>query len=150
MALTDLQSELLRLLAENRRKTAGSYVAGGLALNFVLGTPRASRDIDVFHDSAESLFMSWRADRAVLESHGFSVVPIREFPRFIEAEVSRDGFRTEIQWGSDAKTAASCVSSFCRVRERPWLFADIHAGVCRTSPLQSDGDRRMHHSARSV
>lgn len=55
MALTDLQGELLRLLAENRRKTAGNYVAGGLALNFVLGTPRASRDIDVFHDSAESL-----------------------------------------------------------------------------------------------
>lgn len=102
MALTDLQGELLRLLAENRRKTAGSYVAGGLALNFVLGTPRASRDIDVFHDSAESLFMSWRADRAVLEAHGFAVVPVRELPRFIEAEISRDGFRTEIQWGVDS------------------------------------------------
>jgi len=75
MALTSFQDELLRLLADNCCKTPGSYVAVGLALNFVLGTPCVSRDIDIFHDTVESL---------------------------IEAEVSRAGVRTEIQWGIDS------------------------------------------------
>ena len=33
MALSEFQSSILRLLAKNRRTAAGSYVAGGLALN---------------------------------------------------------------------------------------------------------------------
>jgi len=102
MALTAFQNELLRLLADNRCKTPGSYVAGGLALNFVLGTPCVSRDIDIFHDTAASLFASWRADRALLEESGYSVRALRELSTFIEAEVSRDGVRTEIQWGIDS------------------------------------------------
>ena len=40
MALTAFQSSVLRLLADNRRNNAESYVAGGLALNYKLGTPR--------------------------------------------------------------------------------------------------------------
>jgi len=102
MALTVLQREILGVLADNRRRTPGSYVAGGLALNFVLGTPRISRDIDIFHDSVEALFASWTADRAVLTEKGFSVSPLRELPSFIEAAVTRDGASTEIQWGTDS------------------------------------------------
>jgi len=102
MALTAFQGEVLRLLADNRRKTPGSYVAGGLALNFVLGTPRVSRDIDVFHDTTEALRMSWKADREVLEANGFSVVPLRECPTFLEANVSRGDSHTEVQWGVDS------------------------------------------------
>ena len=37
MALTAFQSSVLRLLADNRRSNAESYVAGGLALNYKLG-----------------------------------------------------------------------------------------------------------------
>ena len=59
MALTAFQSEVLRLLADNRRNNPESYVAGGLALNYTLGTPRVSRDVDVFHDSVEALAKSW-------------------------------------------------------------------------------------------
>jgi len=102
MALTAFQGEVLRLLADNRRKTPGSYVAGGLALNFVLGTPRVSRDIDIFHDSDQSLSASWKVDRAVLEENGFTVTPLRELPMFREAEVCRGDSHTEMQWGVDS------------------------------------------------
>ena len=102
MALTLFQSGILRLLAANRRKNEGSYVAGGLALNYRLGTPRLSRDIDIFHDSIEALVESWRLDRETLERAGYSVRPLRELRTFIEAEVAKDGERTEVQWGSDS------------------------------------------------
>jgi hypothetical protein len=47
MALTQLQSDILRRLAKNRSDT--SYLAGGLMLN--KNWPRRSDDIDIFHDS---------------------------------------------------------------------------------------------------
>lgn len=102
MALTDLQNELLRLLAKNRLDNPQSYVAGGLALNYVLGTPRLSRDIDIFHDSKEAMYQSWVTDRKTLEGYGCTVRPLREREYFIEAEVSLDGRRMEIQWGTDS------------------------------------------------
>jgi hypothetical protein len=102
MALTDFQSVILRCLARNRRENGGSYVAGGLALNYRLGEPRLSRDIDIFHDTVEALLESWRIDRDLLVQNGYSVRPLRELKTFIEAEVSKDGKRTEIQWGTDS------------------------------------------------
>ena len=102
MALTGYQSEILRLLAGNRKATAGSYVAGGLALNHSLGTPRLSRDIDIFHDSTKALAESWRIDRETLLGAGYSVTTLREWSNFIEAEVCRNGDHTEIQWGVDS------------------------------------------------
>ena len=102
MALTSFQSGILKSLAANRRANAGSYVAGGLALNYRLDEPRQSRDIDIFHDSVEALFESWRIDRATLEELGYTVAPRRELKTFIEAEVAKDGERTEIQWGTDS------------------------------------------------
>ena len=102
MALTDFQNELLRLLAQNRIANPESYVAGGLALNHRLGTPRLSRDIDIFHDSKEAMRRSWSADRVTLEAYGCTVRPLRELEYFIEAEVAKDGRRMEIQWGTDS------------------------------------------------
>ena len=102
MALTDFQNELLRLLAKNRMANPESYVAGGLALNHRLGTPRLSRDIDIFHDSKEAMVRSWEMDRATLLDCGCTVTPVRELKYFIEAEVEKDGRRMEIQWGTDS------------------------------------------------
>jgi len=102
VALTAYQRTILRVLADNRRRTPGSYVAGGLAFNFVLGTPRVSRDIDIFHDTVEALLASWTVDRQVLEASGYRVTPLRELKTFIEASVVRDGELTEIQWGVDS------------------------------------------------
>lgn len=102
MALTRFQSDILKLLADNRCGNEGSYVAGGLALNHALAAPRLSRDIDIFHDSIEALHASWRLDKASLEAAGYALRPIRELRTFIEVEVSKDGATTEIQWGSDS------------------------------------------------
>ena len=46
MAITPFQSGILKLLAVHRREKGESYVAGGVALNLLLDTPRRSRDID--------------------------------------------------------------------------------------------------------
>ena len=102
MALTPIQTSILRLLADNRLKNPGSYVAGGLAMNYVLGTPRVSRDIDVFHDTVDALLSSWASDRATLERNGYQVRVLRELPSFVEAAVGKDGTVTEIQWGTDS------------------------------------------------
>ena len=102
MALTAFQSEILRLLAANREANQESYVAGGLALNYRLKAPRISRDIDVFHDSRDALFQSWFSDKSTLETNGFQVKPLRELQTFVEAEISKGGSRTEIQWGVDS------------------------------------------------
>lgn len=102
MALTAVQRTILRLLADNRLKNPGSYVAGGLAMNYVLGMPRISRDIDVFHDSIDALIASWASDRETLERNGFKVRVLREMRSFVEAAVEKDGAVTEIQWGADS------------------------------------------------
>ena len=102
MALTDFQNGILRLLADNRRKNVGSYVAGGLALNHALSMPRTSRDIDIFHDSEEALYKSWLMDRKTLEGAGYCVGTKRELRTFIAADISKDGEHPEIQWGVDS------------------------------------------------
>ena len=40
-----------------------SYVAGGAALNALAAAPRVSRDIDLFHDTAEAVESSFEGDR---------------------------------------------------------------------------------------
>ena len=89
MALTSFQSSILKCLAANRRANVGSYVAGGLALNYRLDEPRQSRDIDIFHDSEKALFESWQMDRATLEELGYTVAPRRERNTFIEAVIAK-------------------------------------------------------------
>jgi hypothetical protein len=51
MALTQLQSDILRCLAKNRSQT--SYLAGGLMLN--KSWQRRSDDIAIFHDTDEEV-----------------------------------------------------------------------------------------------
>ena len=70
MAATPFQSAILRLLAARRQAVGESYVAGGVALNQLLLAPRRSRDIDLFHDTEESLAATWADDRALLGENG--------------------------------------------------------------------------------
>jgi hypothetical protein len=102
MALTEQQEVILRLLARNRIENPESYVAGGLAFNYKLDAPRLSRDIDIFHDSNKAMVRSWEMDRDTLVANGFDVKPMRILEYFIEAEVSKDGRRMEVQWGTDS------------------------------------------------
>jgi hypothetical protein len=77
-------------------------VAGGLALNHVLGGTRVSRDIDVFNDSGEALRAAYAADTAALRASGWRVAARRESEGFAEAVVSRGDEATDIQWARDS------------------------------------------------
>jgi hypothetical protein len=67
MALTQLQSDILRVLAKNRSET--SYLAGGLMLN--KNWQRRSGDIGIFHDSDEEVTATANADLATLDAAGY-------------------------------------------------------------------------------
>ena len=102
MALTDLQRRICRLLAANRIASGESYVAGGAALNEVIGTTRISRDVDLFHDTDEALESSWKADRALLEAEGLKVRVTRERTGLVEAEVGDDEDQVRLEWARDS------------------------------------------------
>ena len=73
-----------------------------IAFNHSIGTPRLSRDIDIFSDSIKAMQTSWKLDYESLVGYGYTVKVIREIRTFIEAEVIKNGERTEIQWGADS------------------------------------------------
>ncbi len=102
MALTAFQRDVCRLLAARRRAGGESYVAGGLALNELLRQPRRSRDMDLFHDTAEALAATWLADRAALEAAGYGLRVLRETTGLVEALVERAGTTLLIQWARDS------------------------------------------------
>jgi len=102
MALSDFQRELCQRLAQSRRDSGQSYVAGGAALNEIAASPRLSRDVDIFHDTLEALEATWRSDCAQLESAGYDILPVRTLTGFIEAEVSRGDNRVLMQWARDS------------------------------------------------
>ena len=89
MALTTIQRDVCRLLADERRRTGESYVPGGVAPGVALRTSRLSRDLDVFHDTEEAVARSWDRDRTTLERSDFVVKTLRERPGYVEAVVSR-------------------------------------------------------------
>ena len=55
MAVTEFQRSICRLIADHRKRSGVSYVAGGVVLNLLLEATRLSRDIDIFHDAEEAL-----------------------------------------------------------------------------------------------
>jgi Nucleotidyl transferase AbiEii toxin, Type IV TA system len=102
MALTPIQRRVCRLLADRRRASGESYVAGGVALNVALGTFRVSRDLDVFHDTAEAVARSADQDRALLRHSGYDVVVVRDQPGFVECVATAEGESLVIEWARDS------------------------------------------------
>jgi hypothetical protein len=102
MALTQFQREICRLISAQRIASGESYVAGGSALNCLIGAPRVSKDIDLFHDSAEAVLTSWEADRKLLSDKGYQVKPVREHAGFVEAVVGRGANSVILQWTADS------------------------------------------------
>jgi hypothetical protein len=102
MALTEIQRNVCRLLATNRIASGESYVAGAAALNELIDAARVSRDVDLFHDTAEAVVASWDADRMLLEQHGFRISLLRERPLFIEAEIASGNESVLLQWAQDS------------------------------------------------
>ena len=68
MAVTAFQSEVLKRIARSRIDGGETYIAGGLALNHLLGRPRVSSDIDVFNSSYSALERAADHDCAALEA----------------------------------------------------------------------------------
>jgi len=102
MALSPLQRDVCRLLADRRRSSGESYVAGGVALGEALASLRVSRDLDIFHDTTAAVASSWDADRQTLEQSGFSVQIVRERPGFVEAVAEKAGASLLIEWARDS------------------------------------------------
>jgi len=102
VALSEYQRGICQLIAANRRANGESYVAGGVALNTLLNTPRLSRDIDLFHDTDTALITSWLADRQLLQTAGYAVMVLRETAAFVEAVVSRHDESVLMQWARDS------------------------------------------------
>ena len=111
MALTQLQSDILRRLAGNRSET--SYLAGGLILN--RNWHRRSDDIDIFHDSDEEVTEAANADLAVLEAAGYKTH--RDFIVYgcVDATVSDGTSSTIIQWFAETRRRF-----FPLVRDEEW------------------------------
>jgi hypothetical protein len=120
MALTPHQRAICRLIAANRIARGEAYLAGGVALNELLGSTRVSRDIDLFHDTEEAVAATWAADRGLLEADGFEVVALRERPSFVEAQVRRSGESVLVQWARES------AFRFFPLVEHPELGLTLH------------------------
>jgi hypothetical protein len=96
--LSDLQSEILRLLA--RQRDPDSYVAGSTPLH--REGPRFSGDIDIFHGRAERAEAAALADAATLIAQGFAVEWLRRGPSMYAAAVRRGGEGTKLEWVTDS------------------------------------------------
>jgi hypothetical protein len=99
MALTQLQSDILRCLARNRSDT--SYLAGGLMLN--KNWQRRSDDIDIFHDTDEEVTGAANADLAVLVAAGYKTQIDFIIYGCVDATVSDATSSTIIQWFAETK-----------------------------------------------
>jgi hypothetical protein len=99
MALSKLQSDILRVLAKNRSET--SYLAGGLMLN--RNWQRRSDDIDIFHDTDEEVTGAANADLAALDAAGYKTHRDYIIYGCVDATVSDEKEATIIQWFAETK-----------------------------------------------
>jgi hypothetical protein len=111
MAISQLQQDILLSIAKNRSET--SYIAGGVALNE--NWARLSDDIDVFHDTDEEIGTSADKDIATLKADGFRVNVVVNVYGCAEAEVSKGGKSTIIQWMSETR-----IRFFPLMRDAEW------------------------------
>lgn len=102
MALTAFQRRVCVVLADQRKRSGESYVAGGVALNELLAGARRSRDIDLFHDTEAALVATRTDDRAALEAAGLRVEVARELRAFVEARVSDATDAVLVEWAQDS------------------------------------------------
>ena len=100
MPLTPFQSEVLRVIAANRRME--SHIAGGIALNADPASARLSNDIDIFHDEIAAVAIASEADLLSLRSAGYSVERLVWQDTFRRASVERDGGSVKIDWAHDS------------------------------------------------
>ena len=137
MAVTAFQAKILKLLASNRVRNGETYVAGGLALNHQLRTPRVSEDIDVFNNSYEAMTAAADIDRAALVAAGYEVKLKRERDFIVEVTVSDGGETTDIQWVQDS------AYRFFPLVEDELLGVTLHPFDLATNKLLALAGRRV-------
>src|SRR5262249_31316180 len=111
MALTQLQSDILRHLARNRSDT--SYLAGGLILN--KNWQRRSDDIDIFHDTDEEVTQAAEADLAILDAAGYKTHTDFIIYGCVDATISDGKSETIIQWFAETR-----LRFFPLVKDEEW------------------------------
>jgi hypothetical protein len=100
MPLGDFEKSILRLLAVNRNPE--SYIAGATVFLRREDSLRQSQDIDVFHDTVQSLQQAARQDTAVLEQNGYTLVWADQQEMFRRVVVSKGGKSTKMEWAYDS------------------------------------------------
>ena len=100
MPIGDFEREVLRSIAANRNPD--SYLGGATVLHQSTDSPRASRDVDIFHDTTESLARSVEQDVSALRQAGFQVELGKPQGTFQRAQIERGGRCTKIEWVFDS------------------------------------------------
>ncbi|GDY21529.1 hypothetical protein LBMAG56_28760 [Verrucomicrobiota bacterium] len=100
MPLGPFESEVLRLLAGNRNPD--SYVGGATVLHQAPDSPRASADIDVFHDTAPAVHDAATRDTATLQAAGYDVRIVSRQECFCRAIVTQGPATTKLEWVQDS------------------------------------------------
>lgn len=100
MPLRAFEKGILLLLASQRNPE--SFVAGATVLLRDEHSHRRSQDIDIFHDTAESLAVCATHDCQVLQEHGYAVQMDAEHETFRRAVVLKEAEKTKIEWVFDS------------------------------------------------
>lgn len=100
MPLGPFEREVLHLLA--RHRSPDSYVGGATVLHQAPDSPRASADIDMFHDTAEAVHKAAERDTAVLRATGYTVEIVSHQESFCRGIVTRDELKTKLEWVQDS------------------------------------------------
>jgi hypothetical protein len=100
MPLTPLQKRVLGLLAAQR--TPESHAGGGAVINRSEQAPRFSSDLDVFHDTAESVRVCAERDAKVLTEAGFTVQWLVREVYLYQGRIRTDGDMLGLDWCHDS------------------------------------------------
>jgi hypothetical protein len=100
MPLTAFQTDILHLLAGNRRPQ--SHVAGGIAINRYSNSPRYSADLDLFHDTMYDVGQSADQDAVVLTQNGYEFEWSLQQPNLRRAQVKRGDEAFKLEWCHDS------------------------------------------------
>jgi hypothetical protein len=100
MPIGAFEREILRVLAANRNPD--SYVGGATILHQAADSPRASRDVDLFHDTTESLERAVECDTKLLQSRGYETLLEKPQGSFQRAQIKRGDHLTKIEWVYDS------------------------------------------------
>jgi hypothetical protein len=100
MPIGDFEREVMRLIAANRNPD--SFLGGATVLHQHPDSPRSSRDVDLFHDTTESLAQASERDLATLQAAGYEVEVSKAQETFRRALVRRGTLVTRIEWVFDS------------------------------------------------